>query len=36
MEVFPFFCRKVVIQIFSEIVLYSMKIFTVTDSEKVR
>ena len=36
MEVFTFFYRKVVIQIFSEIVPYSKKIFTVTDSEKIR
>ena len=36
MGVFTFFYRKVDIQILSEIVPYSKKIFTVTDSEKVR
>ena len=36
MEVFTFFYRKVVIQILSEIVPYSKKIFTVTDSEEFR
>ena len=36
MEVFTFFHRKVVIQIFTEIVCYLKKICTVTDSKKVR
>ena len=36
MKVFTFFYRKVVIQILTEIIPYLKKIFTVTDSKKVR
>ena len=36
MEAFTSFYRKVAIQILSEIVPYSKKTFTVTDSKKVR
>ena len=36
MKVFTFFYRKVVIQILTEIIRYLKKIFTVTDSKKVR